>query len=178
MDTTLTGQIDSLLGESNTTISRDLKINLKRILSDGALAPEESFAIILALARATNYRDLEQLAAQQLRTLGFGEEQIREARENVAIMGMLNTYYKFKHMLHKDDEYGQAGLRMTSLANPVLGKKQFEMLALAVSILNGCETCIQSHEKVLRASEVSIDKIHDIARLAAVIRALQILNNN
>jgi alkyl hydroperoxide reductase subunit D len=106
----------------------------------------------------------------------FDYKKLIDEKESAAIMSMLNFYYKFKHMLHKDDEYRQTGLRMTALANPVWGKQQFEMMAFAVSVLNGCETCIQAHEQVLRDSDVSVDKIHDLARLTAVVKGLQILN--
>jgi alkyl hydroperoxide reductase subunit D len=140
------------------------------------LNPDESLPVLLALATATQYQELADFVETQLRSQSVSEEKIREAKESAAIMSMLNFYYKFKHMLHKDDEYRQTGLRMTALANPVWGKQQFEMMAFAISVLNGCETCIQAHEQVLRDSDVSVDKIHDLARLTAVVKGLQILN--
>jgi lipoyl-dependent peroxiredoxin subunit D len=108
----------------------------------------------------------------------LSSEQIREAAESSAIMAMLNTYYRFKHMVAKEEDYRVAGLRMTSLARPVLGKEKFEMLAFAISVLNGCESCIRSHEEVLRKAGISIDKVHDLARLAAVVKALKTLKYN
>ncbi|MGH9857599.1 MAG: carboxymuconolactone decarboxylase family protein, partial [Acidobacteriota bacterium] len=54
---------------------------------------------------------------------------------------------------------------MAALARPVLGKERFEMLAFALSVLNGCESCIRSHEQVLRNAGLA-DKLHDLARLA------------
>jgi len=74
------------------------------------------------------------------------------------------------------EDYRIAGLRMTSLARPSLGKERFEMLAFAVSVLNGCESCIRSHEEVLRNAGLSADKIHDLARLASVVKALRTLS--
>jgi alkyl hydroperoxide reductase subunit D len=50
------------------------------------------------------------------------------------------------------------------------------MLAFAVSVLNGCESCIRSHEKVLREAGVSVDQVHDLARLAAVVKGLHALS--
>ena len=93
-------------------------------------------------------------------------------------MGMLNTYYKFRSFTTKSapeiaaEHYAQAGLRMTALARPQIGKVPFELLALAVSVVNGCETCVASHEKVLRESGVEPAKIHDAARLAAAVKGL------
>src|SRR5256885_684523 len=82
---------------------------------------------------------------------------LEEASDSAAIMGMLNVYYRFRHMVAKNDDYRTVGLRMTALAKPLLGKERFEMLAFAVSVLNGCESCIRSHEEVLRQASVSID---------------------
>src|SRR6185369_15015062 len=107
----------------------------------------------------------EKLAAQ-----GLPPEHIQEAAESAAIMGMLNTYYRFRYMVGKDDDYRTAGLRMTSLARPAIGKEGFEMLALAVSIVNGCQSCVKSHEQVLRDAGVSADKIHDLARMGSVVK--------
>jgi alkyl hydroperoxide reductase subunit D len=97
--------------------------------------------------------------------------------ESAAIMGMLNTYYKFRSFIkERAEDYRTAGLRMTALARPALGKVPFEMLAFAVSVLNGCETCVVSHEKVLREAETNVEKIHDLARLAATVKAIQVLS--
>jgi lipoyl-dependent peroxiredoxin subunit D len=93
---------------------------------------------------------------------------------------MLNYYYRFRHMLshgapEKEDEYKTASLRMTSMARPALRKDLYEMLAFAVSVINGCENCVKAHEKVLREAGVSAEKIHDLARLASVVNGLKVL---
>ncbi|MEQ1723526.1 MAG: carboxymuconolactone decarboxylase family protein, partial [Pseudobdellovibrio sp.] len=67
-------------------------------------------------------------------------------------------------------------LRMNSLSKPLNGKQNFEMMALAVSVVNGCPTCVSSHEKALTDLGVTRDKIHDLARLASVTKGLSGLN--
>jgi alkyl hydroperoxide reductase subunit D len=110
--------------------------------------------------------------------LGVDAAQILEAEEAAAMMGLLNSYYKFRGFISKaepqlvTDNYNQAGLRMTALARPAMGRENFELLALAVSVVNGCETCVTSHERVLRESGVLPTKIHDAVRLAASIKGL------
>jgi lipoyl-dependent peroxiredoxin subunit D len=64
---------------------------------------------------------------------------------------------------------------MTALARPAMGSQNFELLALAVSVVNGCETCVTSHERVLRDGGVSPAKIHDAVRLTAAIKGLSAL---
>jgi alkyl hydroperoxide reductase subunit D len=159
-----------------TAVARDLRLNLKRLLEESSLSKSEALLALLATAVSTENSELVGHAREKLAALGTPAEQIQEAAESAAIMGMLNTYYRFKHMLGKDDEYGSAGLRMTSLAKPALGKEQFEMLALAVSVVNGCQTCVKSHEQVLRDAGVGADRIHDLARLAAVVKGIQALH--
>lgn len=168
--------LDAVLPQQQSTIARDLRLNLKRTLEDGALEREQALLTLLALATSVRDERLTAYARQQLRATELTGEQVEEAAESAAIMGMLNVYYRFRHMLGNDDEYRAAGLRMTVLARPVLGKERFEMLAFAVSVLNGCESCIRSHEKALRDAGLGVDKIHDLARLAAVVKGLNTLS--
>jgi len=154
MNSIQTDAIDELYVDRNSTIAKDLKLNLKRVLQEGSLKSEDALLVLLAVAATVEHRALAEFARAGLQAQNFSPEQIGEAAESAAIMGMLNNYYRFRHIMGKDEDYKTAGLRMTSLARPVLGKDKFEMLALAVSILNGCETCIRSHEKVVAESLV------------------------
>ena len=164
---------ENLFEGKETTIAKDLKLNLIRLSQDGALDRPEALLAILAVATAVEHEPLKSVARAELSKLDVSPDQVREASEVAGIMGMLNIYYRFRHMLGKEEDYRNAGLRMTSLANPVLGKERFEMLAFAVSVINGCENCIRSHEKVLRDTGVSSDRVHDLARLAAVVKGLK-----
>jgi lipoyl-dependent peroxiredoxin subunit D len=174
-ETTFT--FDSAVEANEGTIAKDLRLNLRRLVEEGSLNQEEANLALLATACSVQYDALSDFAKSRLEDTGFSPEQIQEAAESSAIMAMLNTYYRFKHMVGKDEEYRAAGLRMTSLGRPVLGKEKFEMLSFAISVLNGCESCIRSHEAVLRNVGVSVDKIHDLARLAAVVKALKVLSS-
>lgn len=168
------------LKEAQTVIHRDLKLNLEKILEgQGALSSEDAHLALAALATALGDDALQRLALNYLEKQGFSPEEIQEACEAAAIMGMLNTYYKFRYMLKSaqgsEGKYQRTGLRMNSLAKPVLGKSRFEMLAFAVSVLNGCESCINSHEKVLLEHQLEEEKIHDLARLAAIAKGTHTL---
>jgi lipoyl-dependent peroxiredoxin subunit D len=58
------------------------------------------------------------------------------------------------------------------IANPGIEKADFELFSLAVSAINGCGMCIDSHEKVLLQHGVKPQVIQDAARIAAVIQAV------
>ena len=174
-------QLDSIFDGRASTIARDLTLNLKRVLGESALDPTEAALALLATTVSCDDRALSTLAREWLTHLGVSADEILEASESAAMMKMLNTYYRFRHTLKEgqgeavESALGPASLRMTALAKPKLGKERFEMLALAVSVLNGCSTCINAHEQVLRTGGVDVKKIHDLARLASVVAALQTL---
>lgn len=162
---------------AESSIYRDLSLNFKKILEDGQLPPAERFMNLMAVAVALENRPMAELAKTALRELSIPEDQIRETAEVAGIMGMNNIYYKFRSFLSDEvrENYNRAGLRMQSLMKPVTGKHNFEMMALAVSAVNGCPTCVASHEKSLRDLGMEADKIHDVARLAAVAKGLSSL---
>lgn len=164
---------DPYFEHRSTTIARDLRLNLQKLLEGAVLSPAEAHLALLATATATENIALASHAREKLAALAVPAEQIQEAAESAAIMGMLNTYYRFRYMVEKEDDYRVAGLRMTSLSKPALGKETFEMLALAVSIVNGCQSCVRSHEQVLRDAGVAVDKIHELARMAAVVKGIK-----
>jgi alkyl hydroperoxide reductase subunit D len=174
--------LDELHPEKSTTIARDLRLNLKRVLEESALDPTEAALTLLATATSVDDATLTDYARKKLKALDVPQDQIIEAAESATIMAMLNTYYRFRHMISNGqsaevaDLYKTAGLRMTALARPALGKDRFEMLALAVSVLNGCESCINAHEKTLRDAGVDANKIHDLARLASIVRGIKTLS--
>ena len=149
-------------------------------MDDSALEMNERFMNLAALARALHWKDLEMLAAIELKELGLEDPQIEECFESAAIMGMLNTYYKFKSYLSADvladSAYQRAGLRMNSLLNALNGKEKFEMMAFSVSVVNGCSTCVSAHEKALTDLGVPREKIHNLARLASVLKGLSCLS--
>jgi alkyl hydroperoxide reductase subunit D len=161
--------------DESTVIARDLRLNLKRVLEDGELDVLDRYFALLATSIALQHAELAGLARRELASRGARPEEIQEAAESAALMAMLNTYYRFRHMLESDEEYRTAGLRMTAFARPILGKQRFEALAFAVSVINGCESCIRSHEKVLRELGLKSNQIHDLARIASIVRGLQTL---
>lgn len=166
--------IDRLFEGRGSAVARDLKLNLKKVTTEGALPAREAALALLAAATSLGSRPLTAVALESAAALGLSDEEVAEAKDAAAIMGMLNRYYRFKHMLEESkgkdyvqEHYRAAGLRMNGIAKPAMGKAAFEMLALAVSVINGCATCIVAHEEELRKHGVTPDQIHDLARLAA-----------
>jgi alkyl hydroperoxide reductase subunit D len=169
--------LQNQFGEHSTSVFRDLSLNFKKILEESPLDEQERFLNLLAIATTLENKDMMSFALSELQTREVAPEAIQEAKESAAIMGMLNTYYKFKGFLSSEvaPNYARAGLRMNSLSKPVNGKERFEQMAFSVSVVNGCPTCVSSHEKALIDLGMTADKIHDLARLAAVSKGLTAL---
>jgi alkyl hydroperoxide reductase subunit D len=161
----------------DSSIYRDLSLNFQKLLTDSSLELSERYLNLLAIATALEDRELMFLAREVLAEMGTEPTHVQEAAEVAGIMGMNNVYYKFRSFLAEEakDDYQRAGLRMQSLMKPVTGKANFELMSLAVSIVNGCPTCVSSHERAVRGLGTSADKVHDVARLAAVCKGLESL---
>lgn len=155
--------------------ARDLRLNLGSVLaSTGApgLTERQIWAVAVAAGIASRHvplaRDLEALAAPHL-----SAADLHAARSAAAIMGMNNIYYRFLHLV-EDAEYQQlpARLRMNVLANPGIDKADFELLSLAISAINGCGTCVASHERQLRQHGLSREAVQSAVRIAATVHAV------
>ncbi|KAB8032134.1 carboxymuconolactone decarboxylase family protein [Fluviispira multicolorata] len=158
----------------------DLKLNFEKLTDSEELSNEEYALLLISLGRTLKFESLEIVAQELAIQSQISNDIINEAKQIPAIMGMLNTYYKFRFFVEKNDEnaakeYGIPSLRMNSLAKPLMPKETFELISIAVSILNSCEKCVIAHEKALMDLKVSRTKIHDVMRIAAVAKGLNVL---
>jgi lipoyl-dependent peroxiredoxin subunit D len=153
--------------------ARDIKLNLESVLQPGgALSDAQRWGTAFATVLATRQRELRDAVLADARAAGVSEEVLADARAAAALMAMNNVYYRFRHVVGKES-YTQmpARLRMTRLAKPATDKTDFELFSLAVSAVNGCETCMRAHEAVVRGGGLTEDAVHDAVRIAAVIHA-------
>lgn len=159
------------------TYAKDLRLNLESVLSEGG-APglSQKQIAIIALASAIASRNESVTGAiTEFASQHAEPKELDGARAAAAIMAMNNIYYRFLHLVD-NDEYGtlRAGLRMNAIANPGGDKLDFELASLAVSAINGCGSCVASHERTLRKHEVPAQAVQSAARIAAVIHAVAV----
>jgi len=152
--------------------AKDLRLNLGSILSDQLMGEERKLAILLACDHGSGHRPLVAAAEPEIEGK-LSEEVANAARGAAAVMAMNNGYYRFVH-LTSNPEYGTkpARLRMNFIASHGIAKDDFELMSLAVSAMNGCGMCIDSHERVLLEHGVKSDVIQSAVRLAAVMKAI------
>lgn len=165
-----------LLAQTDARYLRDLKINVTNALGAETLVKKEAF--LLAYSVAVNEKNiaLQKAFAQSATQEGATDKELAEVVSCTSLLNANNVYYRFRHFMHEEFyNTTQAGIRMSIMANPVLGKEFFELVSLVVSALNGCELCVTSHEKTLVGHGTTKQRIHDAVRLGAVMKSLAVL---
>jgi len=158
--------------ESLPDYAKDIRLNLGSILSDQLMPEERKLALLLSCAHGSAYKPL--VAAAEAEAAGkLSDVQANAARGAAAVMAMNNVYYRFVHLV-ANPEYGKmpARLRMNFIAAHGVPKDEFELMSLAVSAMNGCGMCIDSHERILLEHGVKPEAIQAAVRIAAVVKAL------
>ena len=152
--------------------AKDLRLNLSSILNDQLLGDQRKYGLLLSCAHGSGYRPL--VAAAEAEVEGkLSPEAANAARGAAAVMAMNNVYYRFVHLV-SNPEYGKlpAKLRMNVIGSHGIEKYDFELFSLAVSAMNGCGMCIDSHERVLQQHNVNAETIQTAARIGSVMKAL------
>ena len=154
--------------------AKDIKLNLSSVLREDPasdLTMKQIGGIALASAYATRHADVINAIygefADQL-----DDADIEAAKAATTIMGMNNVYCRFVHMV-SDDDFGKmpAGLRMNVIGNPGVEKVDFELYSLAVSAINGCGMCVDSHVQAIAKTGMSNTGIQHSIKIASVLSA-------
>lgn len=165
-----------LLGQTDARYLKDLKVNISNVLNAESLSRKEVLLLAYAVAVNEKQEALQRAFAAQAREQGAVEKELAEVVSCTSLLNANNVYYRFRHFM--DEEFYNttpAGIRMSVMASPVLGKELFELVSLVVSVLNGCELCVTSHEKTLIGHGTSKQRILDAVRLGAVIKSLAVI---
>lgn len=153
---------------------KDLKINVSNVLNNSQNLNRKE-ALLLALSIAVNERFtlLKNSFTQLAVAAGATDAEIAEVIACTSLMNTNNIFYRFRHFMHKDFYNNQpAGIKMSIMMNPVLGKEFFELLSLVVSSINGCEMCVTSHEQSVLQHNSSESRVFEAVKLGAVIKGL------
>jgi lipoyl-dependent peroxiredoxin subunit D len=160
------------LRETFPDTARDIKINLQNVLTPATLNEAQVWGVAIACAQATRNTRLATAVLGDAMARGIAEGVIEDARAAAVLMAMNNVFYRFRHVVDKE-EYSQkpARLRMQRLGQVTSNKADFELFCLAVSAINNCETCVRSHEEAVIKQGLTSDHVHDAVRIAATIQA-------
>lgn len=152
--------------------AKDLKLNLSSLAAEPALTEQQRAGTFVASAIAARNPEVTAAVVAE-----FGPklppEALTAAKAAAAIMAMNNIYYRFTHLAESPDyKTMPAKLRMNVIAKPGVEKVDFELWSLAVSAINGCGMCIDSHEKIVRHGGLTAEAVQAAVRIAAVVHAV------
>ena len=153
--------------------AKDQKLNLGSLAMDPSLTPQQLAGTFIVSALASrNATVIREIVAE------FGPklsaEALTAAKAAASVMGMNNIYYRFTHLVGGDYPKLPAKLRMNIMAKPGVDKVDFELWSLAVSAINGCGMCMESHEKVVRHGGLSAEQVQTAVRIASVVHAVAV----
>jgi lipoyl-dependent peroxiredoxin subunit D len=164
-------QIEQLL-ELCPDYAKDLKLNLGSVLRQTELTEQQTWGTAVATAIASrNPQVLDAILNEAAKHLG--DAALWAAKAAAAVMSMNNIFYRFRH-LSTNEKYGAmpARLRMQVIRSHASDPVDFELWCLAVSAINGCGVCVDSHEHALREKGVGEETILAAVRIASTIYAL------
>lgn len=162
----------NLLEKGNSRYVRDLKLNFTSTLTSSYLSEKECALVALSISVNNNNAVLTNFLEKHALEKGATAEEIAEAAGCASLLALNNVFYRFRHFTGKE-KYTQipARIRMQLMSSPVTGKEFFELMSIAVSAVNGCEMCVNAHEKSILALGSSEERVFDAVRIASIITA-------
>jgi lipoyl-dependent peroxiredoxin subunit D len=160
------------LRESLPDYAKDLKLNLSTLLSETTLSEQQKGGTFVACAIASRNASLTKAVVNEF-SGKLSPEAMNAAKAAAAVMGMNNIYYRFTHLVGNQEFRAlPAKLRMNVMANPGVDKDDFELWSMAVSAVNGCGMCMDSHEDKLKKAGIAAEVIQTAVRIGAVLHGV------
>jgi len=173
---TIFNSLDKMV-DGETKYVKDLRINLKNTVNSGHLSFKETYLIAGAVALNEKVKLLANAFLNKAEENGATPAEVAETIACASLLATNNVFYRYKHFIKNSTDIYQnmpAKIKMNIMMNPVLGKEFFELMSLAVSAVNGCESCVNSHEESVRKLGSSEERIFDAIRLASVLKGLTV----
>lgn len=159
--------------EKVPSYAKDLKLNFSSLVRQQTeLTPQQLWGTLVASAIASRSDAVTEAVLQEA-AQHLSAQALEAAKSAAAIMGMNNVFYRFTH-LTKNEKYATlpARLRMNAIRTHGVEQVDFELWCTAVSAINGCAACVDSHERVVREKGLTEEHITAAVRVAAVMHGL------
>jgi alkyl hydroperoxide reductase subunit D len=165
--------LETLL-ESVPDYAKDIRLNVSSVLRQTELTPQQLWGTALASAIAVRNRRVLAAIAHDARQ-HLGAAAFAAAKSAAAIMAMNNVYYRYLHTV-ENPKYRTipSRLRMNAIRTHGVEHADFELWCTAVSAINNCQACVDSHEKAVREKGLTEETILAAIRIAAVINSLSV----
>lgn len=161
----------NVIKESIPDYAKDIRLNIDSTLARSSLKPEQALGAGLAAAFAAKCIPLINAIKN---SQALPEVEIKAALTAAALMAMNNAWYPFTEMTEdKELQNSPAQLRMNAYAtNGGTSKENFELYALAASVIGKCHFCIRSHYDLLKQHGMTMQQLKDVGRIAATVNAV------
>ena len=159
LDATYRNESLSLLEKGNSRYVRDLKLNFTSTLTSSHLSEKECALVALSIAVNNNNAVLINFLEKHALDKGATAEEIAEAAGCASLLALNNVFYRFRHFTGKE-KYTQIPARV-----------RMQLMSIAVSAVNGCEMCVNAHEKSILALGSTEERVFDAVRIASIITA-------
>jgi alkyl hydroperoxide reductase subunit D len=150
--------------------AKDIRLNIDGTIARSSLTAQEALGVALAAAFATRNKFLIDTLKE---SADLPAAERTAALTAASLMGMNNVWYPYIEM-SGDAQLRTlpAQLRMNAYAtHGGVDAKQFEMYALAASIIGKCHFCVAAHYAGLQKAGLDVNQLRDIGRIAAVVNA-------
>jgi len=167
--------LDALM-DTLPSYAKDLKLNYSSVIRQQTdLSEQQLWGTVVACAMASRNEDLTATALEEAAN-HMTPQALEAAKGASAVMGMNNIFYRFLH-LTSNEKYAtlRAGLRMNVIRTHGIDPLDFELWCTAVSAINGCGACVDSHEKVLKEKGFGEEKTMAAIRIASVLHAIAVV---
>ncbi len=164
--------MDNLI-DSLPEYAKDLKLNYSSLVrQDTVLTDAQRWGTIVSCAIATGNQRLIGAAVAEAASR-VPAAVVEAAKGAAAIMGMNNVYYRYLHSV-SNEKYRTipARLRMNILRTHGAEHADFELWCEAVSAINGCHACMDSHEKSVRQKGLTEDHVAQAIRIASILNGI------
>ena len=151
--------------------AKDIKLNLGTLATEPVLGEKQRAGTFIASALGARNPEVAAAVLAEFAPK-LDAKELAAAKAAAAVMAMNNVYYRFLHLV-ENEEYGKlpARLRMSAIGSHGINRADFELWSLAVSAINGCGRCIESHDKAVRKEGVTAEQVQAAVRIAAVVSA-------
>jgi lipoyl-dependent peroxiredoxin subunit D len=163
--------IDLLAGKL-PEYAKDLKLNISSLFRQTELNEQQLWGTAVACACASRNPDVVREVIADAET-HLSPVALNAAKAAAAVMGMNNIYYRFTHLV-SNEKYKTipARLRMQIIRGHGVDQVDFELWCTAVSAMNGCAACVDSHEQVIRSKGLAEEAVAAAVRISAVLHAV------
>jgi alkyl hydroperoxide reductase subunit D len=151
--------------------AKDIRLNLGSLATEPSLSDEQRAGTFVAAALASRNPAVTEAIIDTFR-VHLSPEALAAAKAAASVMAMNNIYYRFTHLVGGDYPNMPAKLRMNVMARPGVDKGTFELWSLAVSAINGCGMCMESHERAVRQHGFTAEQVQSAVRIASVVHAV------